>query len=88
VDAFLLLRSPRDRIVTHRFFTMLSSSLVRHAVRRTAGPAVGAVRNLNVHEYISMEIMNKYQIATPKGYVASTPEEAESICAQHFQQGT
>jgi succinyl-CoA synthetase beta subunit len=66
---------------------MLSSSLVLHAARRTAGPAVGAVRNLNVHEYISMEIMNKYQIATPKGHVASTPEEAERICIQSFQQG-
>jgi hypothetical protein len=26
-----------------------------------------------------MEIMNKYGIATPAGFVASTPEEAESI---------
>jgi succinyl-CoA synthetase beta subunit len=67
---------------------MLSLSLVRHTTRRMAGPAAGATRNLNVHEFISMEIMNKYQIATPKGYVASTPEEAESICIQNFQQGT
>jgi len=39
----------------------------------------GSIRCLNVHEYISMEIMNKYGIATPAGYVASTPEEAEAI---------
>merc|ERR1719326_279671 len=38
-----------------------------------------AVRSLHVHEYISMELMNKYNIVTPKGYTASTPEEVESI---------
>ena len=44
---------------------------------RVATPAMGAVRNLNVHEYISMELMNQHGIATPKGFVANTPEEAE-----------
>ena len=61
---------------------MLSSSaasLARHAARRTAGPALGAVRYLNVHEYISMELMANHHIATPEGYVASTPEEAENL---------
>jgi len=57
--------------------TMLSS--LRTVARRTAVPTVGAVRNLNVHEYISMELMNAHDIATPHGYVASTPEEAEHI---------
>lgn len=51
----------------------------RLAFRRTAAPAVGAVRNLNVHEYISMEIMKNHGIKTPDCYVASTPEEAEHI---------
>lgn len=66
---------------------MLSLSLVRHAAHRMAGPAavVGAIRNLHVHEYISMELMNKYHIATPKGFVASTPEEAENIYMHKFQ---
>eukprot|EP00540_Astrosyne_radiata_P010322 CAMPEP_0116836236 /NCGR_PEP_ID=MMETSP0418-20121206/7984_1 /TAXON_ID=1158023 /ORGANISM="Astrosyne radiata, Strain 13vi08-1A" /LENGTH=439 /DNA_ID=CAMNT_0004465983 /DNA_START=61 /DNA_END=1380 /DNA_ORIENTATION=+ len=50
-----------------------------------ATPALGAVRNLNVHEYISMELMNAHGIATPSGYVASTPEEAENIYMQKFQ---
>ena len=67
---------------------MLSSSLVRHAARRTAGPAVGAVRNLNVHEYISMEIMNSHHIATPECYVASTPDEAENIACHGLQHST
>jgi hypothetical protein len=30
-------------------------------------------------EYISMEIMNEHGIATPKNFVATTPEEAEEI---------
>lgn len=46
---------------------------------RLAASACGAVRYLNVHEYISMEIMNQHGIATPRGFVAKTPEEAEHI---------
>jgi hypothetical protein len=61
--------------------TMLSTlHFARHIVRRTAFPAaIGAVRHLNVHEYISMGIMNEHNITTPKAFVASTPEEAEHI---------
>ena len=66
---------------------MMFSSL-RIATRRTAAPVLGAVRNLNVHEYISMEIMNAHGIATPQGYVASTPEEAENIYLKEFAQRT
>ena len=62
---------------------MMLSSL-RTLTRRTATPTVGAVRNLNVHEYISMELMNTHGIATPRGYVASTPEEAENIYMKEF----
>jgi succinyl-CoA synthetase beta subunit len=49
------------------------------ALRRTAAPAVGAVRNLNLHEYNSMELMKTHGIGIPAGYVASSPEEAENI---------
>lgn len=56
----------------------LSASSLARATRRAALPTVGAVRQLNVHEYISMEIMNDHKIATPEGYVATTPEEAEN----------
>jgi hypothetical protein len=62
---------------------MISSSAARTLSRslqqRTAAPSVGAVRNLNVHEYISMELMQSHGIGTPAGYVANTPEEAEDI---------
>jgi hypothetical protein len=52
----------------------------KHIVRRTASPvAIGAFRYLNVHEYISMGIMNEHNIVTPKAFVASTPDEAEYI---------
>lgn len=60
-------------------FSSPTSSL---RVARTSLPSrrsIGPIRYLNVHEYISMEIMNKYGIATPAGFVASTPEEAETI---------
>ncbi len=36
------------------------------------------MRNLNVHEHVSMELFNEKGIATPKGIVATTPEEAEA----------
>jgi hypothetical protein len=53
----------------------------RHAAmpqRRTALPAVGAVRHLNVHEYVSMELFQKFGIRTPQFKVCNTPEEAET----------
>mmetsp|Transcript_1874 Transcript_1874/g.2872 ORF Transcript_1874/g.2872 Transcript_1874/m.2872 type:complete len:448 (+) Transcript_1874:23-1366(+) len=59
----------------------LRSALSRHASTefRTAAAAVGSVRNLNVHEYISMEIMNTHHIPTPAAYVAESAVEAENI---------
>jgi len=45
----------------------------------SSSSSIGAVRNLNVHEYISMEIMQTHGIKTPECFVATTPEEAEHI---------
>jgi len=45
----------------------------------TATSITQIVRNLNLHEYISMEIMNQHNISTPKSYAATTAEEAEHI---------
>lgn len=39
--------------------------------------SVGSVRNLNVHEHISMEVFNQHGITTPGGQVAFSPEEAK-----------
>lgn len=39
--------------------------------------AVGGRRFLNIHEYLSMDVMRKYGVPVPRGKVASTPEEAE-----------
>lgn len=54
------------------------------AARQQPSPAVGTVRHLNVHEYISMEIMKSHGIATPECYVASTADEAEHIFTKSF----
>lgn len=72
---------------------MLSSSLFRSSVRKSSSALTGSsqltarralavplaqhVRRLNIHEYQSMELMQKYQITTPQFKVASTPAEAE-----------
>lgn len=65
-------------IASNVLLTMFSRSLVS-TVRKTAAPSIGAVRNLNVHEYISMELMKSHGIKTPECYVAETPEEAEHV---------
>ena len=49
-----------------------TSNSHRHALAALGG----AIRNLNVHEHISMELFNEHGIATPKGMVAFTPQEA------------
>ncbi|CAG8592727.1 17788_t:CDS:2 [Acaulospora morrowiae] len=36
-------------------------------------------RNLAIHEYLSMDLLNKYGIKTPKGGVAKTPQEAYDV---------
>eukprot|EP00475_Leptophrys_vorax_P032498 TRINITY_DN5019_c0_g1_i1.p1 TRINITY_DN5019_c0_g1~~TRINITY_DN5019_c0_g1_i1.p1 ORF type:complete len:444 (+),score=122.14 TRINITY_DN5019_c0_g1_i1:330-1661(+) len=59
----------QGRVLRHR----LPSSL-------TAGP-VAAVpfRRLNIHEYLSQNLLEEFQIPNARGSVASTPEEAEHI---------
>ena len=47
----------------------------------------GAVRNLNLHEFRSMELMNEHGIPTPRGYLVSDPEEAGSLFSRHFAAG-
>ena len=54
-----------------------STTLLRKVPKSNAVAAMGgAIRNLNVHEHISMELFNAHGITTPKGAVAFTPEEA------------
>jgi len=50
--------------------------LAAHGSCRRRG---GAVRCLNVHEYISMELMKTYGVRTPECYVASTADEAQHL---------
>ncbi|GAB5034857.1 succinate ligase [Nannochloropsis oceanica] len=44
-------------------------------------------RMLNVHEYISMDIMKSYGINTPQGQVVSSVEEAEHVYANTLNKG-
>jgi hypothetical protein len=75
---------------------MLSKSLARLgssrycALRHTDAKAVvptirtTAVRYLNVHEYISMELMASHGIQTPECHVAETPQEVDHIFNTSF----
>lgn len=58
------------------------STLLRtggRVLQRTATPTLTSIRHLNVHEHVSMELFNTHQIATPMGFVATTPDEADHI---------
>jgi len=55
------------------------------AFRRRTQPAMTPLhkqphRHLNIHEYQSVELFKEHGIPTPPGGVATTPEEAESVC--------
>lgn len=44
----------------------------------------GARRKLNLHEHASMEVIREHGIETPRGYLASDPDEAEALFRRHF----
>ena len=37
---------------------------------------------MNIHEYQAKELLQKFAVATPRGKVASTPDEAEAIARE------
>lgn len=65
----------------------VASTLVRRAAPavashlRAAAPAVGAVRNLNLHEYQSAKIMSECGVNVPFGISATTVNEAVAAAA-------
>jgi succinyl-CoA synthetase beta subunit len=42
---------------------------------------------MNIHEYQAKQLFEKFQVASPKGFSASTPEEAEKAAAELGGQG-
>lgn len=62
---------------------MLSSTGARNLVskwsRRIASPSLGAIRYLNVHEYVSMDIMKQHGVKVPECHVADSAMEAQNI---------
>eukprot|EP00531_Pseudo-nitzschia_arenysensis_P004415 CAMPEP_0116150506 /NCGR_PEP_ID=MMETSP0329-20121206/19585_1 /TAXON_ID=697910 /ORGANISM="Pseudo-nitzschia arenysensis, Strain B593" /LENGTH=516 /DNA_ID=CAMNT_0003647027 /DNA_START=166 /DNA_END=1716 /DNA_ORIENTATION=- len=48
--------------------------------------ASGAIRNLNLHEYPSMELMKEHGIRTPRAFLASDPTEARELFRRNFAQ--
>ena len=38
--------------------------------------SIGQIRSLNVHEYVSMEVMRDFKIPVPKGGMAESKEKA------------
>ena len=73
---------------------LITSVIARQAVLRPnpAAAAVartgGAVRFLNVHEYVSMDIMKSHGVKVPECFVATTPEEAKDIFQNQINKRT
>lgn len=40
------------------------------------------MRRLNVHEYVSLQIMADHDIDVPASKMAETPEDAEKACSE------
>eukprot|EP00128_Syssomonas_multiformis_P010934 Colp12_sorted_trinity150504_noHs@28879 len=59
----------------------LSRNLARYAAPKLSSallaPVAQQIRKLSIHEYRSMELLQKYGVDTPRGNVARTPIEAE-----------
>lgn len=53
-----------------------SRASAAQSMLRTGSNAAMQKRFLSIHEYLSMGVLNKYGIDTPKFVPASTPEEA------------
>jgi succinyl-CoA synthetase beta subunit len=56
-----------------------------HLARAISPPARRLRRFLNVHEYISMDLMNQYGIPTPQGRVATTSQHAQEVATEMLQ---
>ena len=39
-------------------------------------------RHLSIHEHYSMEMLKEYEVRTPRGQVAYTPEQAKEIAEE------
>eukprot|EP00977_Amphora_coffeiformis_P010266 scaffold2383_cov161-Amphora_coffeaeformis.AAC.22 len=62
-------------------FAILSSLSTRQL-----RPVLVAVRNLNVHEYISMDLLKEYGVSVPEYHVANSPDEASDIFRNVFNE--
>ncbi|KAF8610479.1 succinate-CoA ligase [Ceratobasidium sp. AG-I] len=62
---------------------MLHSIRTARSAIRPARAFAGQTRNLSIHEYQSMELLNAYGIPTPASKAAKTPQEAYDV-AKNF----
>lgn len=58
------------------------SPLARHAMHRPAPASVGALRFLNLHEYQSKDLLQKYGVNVQKGSMADTADKAMDVARQ------
>jgi len=57
------------------------------ALNKNNVTALGGVRNLNVHEYVSMDILRSFGVPCPKGGVANSLEEVEQVYKTKIGEG-
>ncbi|CAE6530254.1 unnamed protein product [Rhizoctonia solani] len=66
---------------------MLHSLRNARSAIRPARAFAGQVRNLSIHEYQSMELLNAYGIPTPASKAAKTPQEAYDVAKNFGKDG-
>ncbi|ORX60239.1 succinate-CoA ligase [Hesseltinella vesiculosa] len=61
------------------FKSLRTASTLSNRVAMVARQNVQQKRFLNIHEYMSVDVMRKFGVNAPRGHVAKTPEEAFDV---------
>eukprot|EP00981_Chlorochromonas_danica_P007161 scaffold1593_cov170-Ochromonas_danica.AAC.6 len=87
----MLKAASHDMLITDICLQMKSifnQTLLRSVSRTTKKQVIlGGVRNLNVHEYISMDIMRSFGITVPRGGVAHNLDEVQDVYSKVIGEG-
>src|SRR6267143_7140224 len=68
-------REPWGAVLPLQLFFSIAGRAVQRLSGRRPSP-------MNIHEYQAKELLQKFGVATPRGKVASTPEEAEQVARE------
>ena len=68
--------------VWYNFKALTRSMTIRHPINAKGVSPKNHTQNMNIHEYQAKQILESYGVNTPRGKVAETPEEAETVAQE------